>query len=253
MREATLSATAPPPPSAGVSSPMRTTSRTPTPPGANSASKPKMYPKANTPAARGPSPRALRGAGRRPGPPGPPPRPRGRAPGPRSAPALPGVVAPGVAREPDAGRPAVGEPLAPPRQHSPPRLDLNRVRHEHDQRREGDPAGPRGEHHVQRAEFAPILDDRLPDHPGHDARDGELQAPPEPLTHARHGCAAPPPRRTGPRSAPRRRQARNAAAGRPRPPPPGAGTRGRRRAVRWPGRSRAHRATRGGRLPSPVR
>src|SRR2546425_3360211 len=48
MREATLSATAPPPPNAGVSRPIRTTSRTPTPPGANSASQPKMYPKARS-------------------------------------------------------------------------------------------------------------------------------------------------------------------------------------------------------------
>jgi len=35
---------------------------------------------------------------------------------------------------------------------------------------------------VQRAEFAPVLDDRVPHHPGHDARDGELQAPPEPAS-----------------------------------------------------------------------
>src|SRR2546430_15782259 len=59
------------------------------------------------------------------------------------------------------------------------------------------------------AEFAPVLDDRAPDHPGHDARDGELQGPPEPFTHSRHGGAAPRPRCTGPRSAARRRRGRS--------------------------------------------
>src|SRR6266566_1512599 len=52
-RDPTLKATAPPLPSAGVRSPMNVTSRTTTPPGANSASRPKMYPRANTPAAVG--------------------------------------------------------------------------------------------------------------------------------------------------------------------------------------------------------
>ena len=128
--------------------------------------------------------------------------------------------------------------LGPPGEHPTPRLDLDRVREEHNERRQGDPPGARGERHVQRAEFAPVLDDRAPDHPGHDARDGELQGPPEPFTHSRHGGAAPRPRCTGPRSAARRRRGRSAVAGRPRPPPPVAATRGPRRVLQWPGRLR---------------
>src|SRR5216117_1938660 len=50
-RDATLTATAPPLPRNGASSPTSTSSRTPTPPGANRASRPRMYPSVNAPIA----------------------------------------------------------------------------------------------------------------------------------------------------------------------------------------------------------
>src|SRR5256886_15017402 len=103
------------------------------------------------------------------------------------------------------------------------------------------------------AEFAPVLDDRAPDHPGHDARDGELQGPPEPFTHSRHGGAAPRPRCTGPRSAARRRRGRSAGARRPPPPPPAGPTPGPRRGPPWARRFLPAPAATGGPAPAPGR
>ena len=136
---------------------------------------------------------------------------------PGDTPHFAGDVTPEVDEQPDPGCATVRESLSPPRQDPAPRLNLDRVRRQHGEDREGDPARLWGQCNVERRELPPVGSERAPHHRHHDARNDELREPHEPAVPVSHGVTFPTPSDKSLRTVRLQRRDRDGAARQLRP------------------------------------